>query len=332
MASNNNRLSKVDQIVESMIWNMEMGKLVAGERLLSINDFSKQHGVARDTVEKAYGRLKKQGYIDAVAARGYFVLGPQDKKLRILFVFNKLSSYKKLIYDAFLQALGEQARVDIFVHHYSPELLKECLEDNLGKYHYYVIMPHFFNQVPETAYREVLARVPPEHLLLLDKMVPSLTGLQAAVYQDFKQDIYDALQTVTAQIGKYRGLTVIFPPHANHPHGISEGVMQFCLNQSLNFSVISHPDDEALAAGLLYIVLTESDLAILIKKVRQSPFVLGDDIGIISFNETVFKELLDITVITTDFEAMGTVAAQMILQQQPQRIRNPFKLIPRSSL
>jgi len=69
-----------------------------------------------------------------------------------------------------------------------------------------------------------------------------------------------------------------------------------------------------LKKGAVYIVLTENDLADLIKGARIIRCELGKDIGVISFNETVFKELLDITVITTDFEEMGRKTAELMLQ------------------
>jgi DNA-binding LacI/PurR family transcriptional regulator len=55
-------------------------------------------------------------------------------------------------------------------------------------------------------------------------------------------------------------------------------------------------------------------------------------VGIISFNETILKDLLEITVISTDFEAMGQTAAHMLLNKEPQQVKNPFHMIVRKSL
>ena len=71
------------------------------------------------------------------------MLGKKEEKLKILFIFNKISSYKKNTYYSFLQTLGNRAKVDIQVHHYDAVLFKEIIEQKLGKYHYYVVMPHF---------------------------------------------------------------------------------------------------------------------------------------------------------------------------------------------
>ncbi|MFN3488320.1 MAG: GntR family transcriptional regulator, partial [Emticicia sp.] len=65
---------------------------------------------------------------------------------------------------------------------------------------------------------------------------------------------------------------------------------------------------------------------------RQSDLKLGEEIGIISFNETTLKELLEITVITTDFETMGRTAAALLLDKKQIKIKNPFYTIRRKSL
>jgi DNA-binding LacI/PurR family transcriptional regulator len=59
---------------------------------------------------------------------------------------------------------------------------------------------------------------------------------------------------------------------------------------------------------------------------------LGQDVGVISFNETTLKELLEITVITTDFETMGRTAAALLLDKKQIKIKNPFYTIRRKSL
>ena len=82
----------------------------------------------------------------------------------------------------------------------------------------------------------------------------------------------------------------------------------------------------------IFITIRERDLVNLVKQVRQNNLKLGEDIGIISYNETPLKELLGITVITTDFKAMGESAAYMILKNKKESVNNVFKFIQRDSL
>ncbi|WPV01438.1 hypothetical protein SNE26_06600 [Mucilaginibacter sp. cycad4] len=323
--------SLVQQIVGSISKNIDKGVYRKNEKLLSINTYSKQHGVARDTIEKAYLILKNNGYIRSVSGKGYFVVGKPDVRIKVLLLFNKLSSYKKTVYDTMVRTLGDKARVDLHIHHYNPALLEESIDANLGNYHYYVVMPHFFDYSNEQEYLTILKKIPVDQLILLDKDLPKLPK-QSAVFQDFRNDIYGALNVVTDLIAKYGRLIIIYPLDRHHPPEIKDGIMQFCEENNKKFEVIDAFKTDDLKKGTLYIVLTENDLADLIKGARISGYELGKDIGIISFNETVFKELLDITVITTDFEEMGRKTAELMLQNKAAVIKNAFKIIIRKSL
>jgi DNA-binding transcriptional regulator YhcF (GntR family) len=325
------KLTKVEQIVHSISNDIEKGTLKKNARLPSINEFSGKYNVARDTIEKAYKELKKAGYVISVAAKGYYVKGKKDQRLRILLIFNKLSSYKKNVFEAFIEALGDKAKVDLQMHHYDPRILKEIIENNMGKYHYYVVMPHFYHDANRNAYLKVLKSIPEDELLLLDKCLPEL-GNRMAVFQDFKEDIYNALLSSKGMLKKYKQLTIICHALSNHPLETFEGARQFCSEAGITYNTIDNAENERLISGTVYIVTSESDLAQLIKMVRESEFELGKEIGIISFNETVLKELLDITVITTDFEEMGRSAADLILKRNYTQVKNPFNIIRRSSV
>lgn len=328
----NNPISKFKQIADAIILDIEAGILKKDERLPSINRFSEDNKVSRDTVEKAYCLLKKRGYIAAFPGRGNFVLERNRKLHRVLLVFNKLSSFKKIIYESLLQSLAGKAKVDLKVHHYCPKGLKEILQESLGKFDHYVIMPHFFSNAREKEYRDVIKMVPEHKLILLDKDMLQLAFPYRAVYQDFKDDIYKALCTSASLIRKYTSITLILPEEIHHPKEIAEGIKMFCKEEELPFYMMDNMGNEMLRKHTIYVVTDEENLARLLKKIREVDFMLGKDIGIISFNETVFKELLDITVITTDFAAMGKTAARLILGKEYEKRKNPFYFIKRGSL
>lgn len=152
------------------------------------------------------------------------------------------------------------------------------------------------------------------------------------VYQDFEKDIWDMLEKEKEMFKKYNEITLIFPSDTHHPIEIIDGVKAFCLDQNKNFRMVSEIDEIVPAMGIAYITLTENDLATVIKNIRNTKFVLGADVGILSFNETVLKELLGITVVSTNFSAMGSIAAEMILSKNQGQIRNEFSIIKRDSL
>ena len=70
----------------------------------------------------------------------------------------------------------------------------------------------------------------------------------------------------------------------------------------------------------------------LLKQIRDRKMVAGRDIGVISYNDTPLKELLGITVISTDFETMGETAAYMILKRKKEVVKNVFRFINRDSI
>jgi DNA-binding transcriptional regulator YhcF (GntR family) len=323
---------KYKQIVQSVIADIERGVLKNGDQLPSISELSIEHYLARDTVEKAYRELRERGFITSVQGKGYYVQASDSNKLKILMIFNKLSSYKKEIYYAFLEALGDQATVDLQIHHYNVHLFQEIIEKNLGKYNYYVVMPHFTLDADKNLYRSILNTIPSQELVLLDKDLPELGHDCLRVFQDFDKDIFNALVNTQDLLAKYSRLVLVLPSDANHPEELPWGFRSFCLSRDKDFAVVENAQNEVLVAGTAYVVIRETDLVELVKKIRQTSFLLGREIGIISFNETPLKELLNMTVITTDFVAMGRTAAQLLLQKQRVKVNNPFYTIRRGSL
>ncbi len=320
--------TQIANYVRSMI---DGGTYKNDQQLLSINLFSRKYGVARDTVEKAYHLLKAEGYIVSVPGKGYFISGDDQHKLRVLLIFNKLSYYKKVVYDAIVETLGTRAGVDLQIHHYDLQAFAKIIKKNAGNYHVYVLMPHFASSNDDNDIMRIVGTIPRDQLICLDKKLPLLNE-QKGVYQNFQDDIKQALLSVSHLVVKYQRIIVVFPAFSNHPKEILNGVAQFCELKNIELSILPDLEQYHITAGDLFIVLTESDLAVLIKKVRQSAYELGTGVGIVSFNETIFKELLDITVITTDFYKMGQTVGQMILNHENTVVNNPFKIIVRKSL
>lgn len=324
------KMPKYKQIIQSVINDIERNVLKKNEQLPSISGLSEEYYLSRDTVEKAYRELRKRGFIITLQGKGNYVNCGETRKIRILLVFNKLSSYKKLIYYAFLNTLGEKAVVDLQIHHYNARLFEEIIDKNLGLYNYYVVMPHFYQEEKKAALK-ILDRIPTNELILLDKDLPDLKN-QLSVYQDFERDVFQALETANDLLTKYQRFILIFPGDENHPIEIVRGVRYYCASHDKEFVIKENVDKEILQEKTIYLVLEETDLAELVKKIRMSSFQMGRDIGVISFNDTTLKELLGITVITTDFENMGRTAANLLLENKKMKVKNPFYMIRRETL
>jgi len=72
----------------------------------------------------------------------------------------------------------------------------------------------------------------------------------------------------------------------------------------------------------------------IIKKIKKEKLNLKSDIGIISYNDSLLKEILEggITTISTNFNEMGKRLAQMILCDEQVQVENQNRLIIRQSL
>lgn len=328
---------KYKQIVNSIISKIEVGSIKYGQKLLSINKLSIHYVLARDTVERAYNELKNQGIIEAVMGKGYYVINanPQSR-LKVLVLFNKLSSYKKVIFNSLSHELSDKAHIDLFIYHCNYELFEKILTERIATYNYYVIMPHFIDYNLK-AFEKVLKRLPKEKVILLDNNIEGIDHYQGLIYQDFKMDIHDALVQGLSQIKKYKQLIMVFPENENYPYPkeIVVGFRRFCTFNEINSEVVSEiRPDAKIEKDVAYVVIEENDLINLIKQTSAAGYNLGTDVGVISYNDTPLKEVLTggISVITTDFEKMGSLAANVILKNEPLKVKNDFKLIPRNTL
>ncbi|MEZ4900545.1 MAG: GntR family transcriptional regulator [Spirosomataceae bacterium] len=280
---------KYKQIVKSIIRLVERGVLRQSDQLPSINELSVENYLARDTVEKAYKELKALGVIDSVRGKGFYILNEKPTQKRVLLVMNKLSAYKKAVYESFLATLGDLASVDLHIHHGSSRIFRDILKEHLGHFHYYVIMPHFYDNSVNIL--SLLHEIPSKELVLLDKEFSDLSGNYTSVYQDFTDDIYNALDSGRDLLDKYRELVLIFPEDVKYPSEIMQGFRNFCAHTKKSGRIITKASNENELAGRVYIVLEDSDLAELVKKTREQRLELGQDVGLLSFNDTPLKEV-----------------------------------------
>jgi DNA-binding transcriptional regulator YhcF (GntR family) len=322
------------QVIDCISNAIKQGKLHKGDKILSINECSNEHFLSRDTVQKAYEILEQRGIICAIKGKGFYINRTDiATKYRVLLLFNKISNYKKQIYNSFIETMGDNAVVDLKIHHCNAKVLEGLILDNLYDYDYFVIMPHFYENIAE-AYNLIL-KIPPEKLIILDKDLSYVDKKYAAVYQDFRNDIIEALETGLQILKKYMKLILVFPKMVSYPVEIITGFRNFCLQNDFEREILHEiKPDTVISKGETYIVIEETDLVQLIKNCNSKKLKVGKDVGVISYNETPLKEILmeGITVLSTDHSEMGKTAAQLILKNKHEKIKNPFTLILRKSL
>lgn len=324
---------KYQQLINAVLKGIEQGRLQLNDILPSINDLSYELDVSRDTAEKGYRYLKKTGVLGSVPGKGYFIKNTTlEQEYNICLLFNKLSAHKKIIYDSFVAALGNTAAIDFYIYNNDFALFRKLLSSKTEDYTHFVIIPHFI-EGGEKAY-EVINTIPKEKLILLDKKVAGTTGEYAAVYENFAKDIYHALETVAERLSKYHTLKIIFPKSSYYPVEIIDGFNRFCQDFAFNYATVNNIKEETISPGEVYITVMEDDLVKLIELLLQLNLKAGRDVGIISYNETPIKKIIleGITTISTDFAAMGRMAAQLVIQGTRDHLEVPFQLTLRNSL
>ncbi len=335
------RVPKYQQIIDSIIQNISVGNLSIDQKIPSINMFSEEFYLSRDTVEKAYSILKERNIITSIRGKGFYISRTKlISKVNILFLVNKLSSYKMEIYNHFVNKIGANSHTDLHIYHCDETLFLNLLDKNKSAYDYYVIMPHFkTEQLNHISFTDqvikAIKKIPKEKLVVLDNIKP-ITGVKSIeIYQDFENDIYFALKEGLTKIKNYKKIILIYPNKSVYPYPrrILHGFRKFCVEYKLDFEILNEVyGDMVLKTGDLFITIEESDLVNLVKQAREDEYILGKDIGVISYNDTPLKELLGITVMSTDFKVMGEMAATMILNNEKGKFKVPFNFIERESL
>jgi DNA-binding transcriptional regulator YhcF (GntR family) len=261
------------------------GKIKKDDLLPSINELSCILEISRDTAEKGYKHLKSLGIVNSVPGKGYYISNVDFRqRLRIFLLFNKLSSHKKIVYDAFVAALGEHVAIDFYIYNNDFALFKKLLDNKKEDYSHYVIIPHFI-EGGEESYRLINA-IPKDKLVLLDKLLPGVEGEYAAVYENFEKDIYNALEQARDQLSKYHTLKIIFPDKSYFPNEIIKGFNRFCQQYAFSHKIVNDISTEAIQEGEVFINLMEADLVTLIERIISLKLKVGKQVGVISYNET----------------------------------------------
>ncbi len=103
-----------------------------------------------------------------------------------------------------------------------------------------------------------------------------------------------------------------------HPSAILPAVKSFCAKHAIGFKRISEIATGEIASNTVYFVIRDSDLVSIIKACRSKQLKLGEDVGVLSYNDTPMKQIVGggISVISTDFEEMGREAAEFVKNKQ----------------
>jgi DNA-binding transcriptional regulator YhcF (GntR family) len=330
---------KFRQMIDGIMNAIERKDIVRGESLPSVSQICKQFSLSRDTVVKAYNELKRQGIVEAIPRKGYYVASEYIKHTnRVFLMIDAFTPYKQVLFNAFKDDLGDDAIIDIYFHHCNIELFESLILDNMGKYSVYIVTAFAHSYMPK-----VFAKLDSEkflapngnstHLLIVDRERAYFDNY-SYICQDFTTALYDSLQSGLSLFKKYNKLVLVFPMPGNHPKEIMDTFGRFCRDINMDHKIIHDLKMDTIKQGNAYFVLDDFDLVYIVEQCKLSKYTLGEDIGVVSYNDTAMKRIAGngITVISTDFADLGRKAALWV--RNPKKVQEivPTELIVRSSL
>lgn len=325
------------QIIDTVQELVNTEQYEKGDFLPSMNVLSKDLQISKETVKKAYSILREKGVIDSTQGKGFYITNNGKSKSKILLLFDKISTYKQVLYSSFTSNIGNIAEITIRLHNQDIALFEQFVEENLGEFDYYIITPHFPQQ-PEIQKRvlNALKKISNMKLILLDRCLDKLTGNFGAVYQDFENDIYDGLSKGVDDLKKFKKLNVISMPGSRYAPLIEKGINKFCTENKIPVKIHKNIHINNIRKQEVYLILNSQldiELIELARAARRKGCVIGKDIGIISFNESPINEIVlnGLTVLSTDFKKMGELAAEMIKEKSFKKIKCDFHLIRRNT-
>lgn len=319
---------KYRQIIDSVYSAIERKALKKGDKIPSINQICSDFNLSRDTVMVAFNELKAKGVLLSQPGKGYYIATVEIQTEEKIFVlFDELNAFKEDLYNSLINTLKSKANVEVYFHHFNYKVFKNLILESAGLYTSYIIMPATF----ENTYH-LISKLPKDKVFILDRLKADLMEYPV-VYQDFEQDFFDALNAGLILLKKYRKL-VFVNPGGKEPNERSLGFIRFCTENNFNYQIIKTLDDARPGLYEAYFLISDRDLVELVKISNNYNYKLGNKFGIVSFNNTMLKEVVagGITTISTDFVDMGKTLANMVLERKTGLIRNPSKLIVRNSL
>jgi DNA-binding transcriptional regulator YhcF (GntR family) len=318
--------SKVQQVADAISSAISSGEFKEGDLLPSINRTSSEFNLSRDTVYKAFQKLKARGIIESAPTKGYFVTKAVNTIFVLLDVF---STFKDDFYKELISHLPVNYRLDLYFHQFNEKLFNNLIIDSLGRYDLYIVT-NFINDV----YYDVLDRLDNSKVLLID-LGKFKKDKFSYVCQGFDNTLYDCLTSGLDLLQKYNEIRFIFPLEAEHPKSCLPFFMKFCEDNKLKHQLVRRKMKVSdVSEGIVYLLARHSDVVEFVKICKAKKLKLGEDVGLITFNDTPMLEVVEngISAISTDFKQMGKLTAEYIKTRKKIQTYVPTKLIIRGSL
>lgn len=322
-------LSKHEQLVHGIMDAIDEKIITQGSMLPSINSMVKELGFASKTIVKAYDELKDRGLVESKNRLGYFVINEDtEQKVKVALMIYAFHPFQEVFYNAFRKGLGENIQVDVFFHHNNIEVFETIFGNIRGKYGMYVIAP-----IPHPKTKEILLQLPQNKLLIVDRF-EDLGSKYAHITQEFEISTYMILKELSDRILEFKRMVLFFLPDSDYPVEVRRAYERFLTDFRIEGEVCTSYSPGTVKKGSVYFTIGDGDLWSLLKDCKKQNIEVGQEVGILSYNDSPVKEIVcgGITTFSTDFEKMGLQAAKFILQKEHIQKTIPTVLFRRNSL
>lgn len=322
-------LSKHEQLVQGIINAIDEKIVTKGDLLPSVNTIINELGFARETIAKAYKELIHRGIIQSKNRLGYFVATDDtQKELKVALLLFAFDIFQETFYENFRKGLGKTVHLDIFFHHNNFETFENLVDSIKGKYGMYVIAP-----IPNPRTPEILKLLPTNRLLLVDRYIETEEDYNY-VAQEFRDSSYNAFVQLKEEIKKFDEIIFFSKPSSAEPTEILDSFRKFIADFNIKGVIKDEYEPGSLEKGKVYFTIHNLELWEMLKDSKTTGLRLGKDIGFISHNDDIVKEIIfdGVTTFSTDFSEMGKKAAEFVLHRKKIQEIIPTVLIKRNSL
>ncbi|MET0637321.1 MAG: GntR family transcriptional regulator [Chitinophagaceae bacterium] len=322
-------MSKHEQLVQGFINAINDKLLVRGDMLPSVNSLIRELGFARETIAKGYKELISRGLVESKNRIGFFVAQENTQNyLRIALVIFAFDSFQEIFYKTFRDKLGKKVQIDIFFHHNNIDVFESIISGVRGKYGMYVVAP-----IPHKRTSGILVTLPLNKFLMIDRHL-LLPGEYSYVVQEFRKSSYAAFSKLVSPIRKFRGMIHYHRPASDTPIEIIDAYKKFIKDFKIKSVIRTEYIPGSIEKGYVYFTINNAELWLMLKDAKAKGFVLGKDVGILSHNDDVVKEIIfdGITTYSTDFGKMAEKAAEFIKKRKAIQEIIPTVLVRRGSL
>jgi DNA-binding transcriptional regulator YhcF (GntR family) len=280
-------LPKYKTLIKAIYAAVSNGEIKRGDRLPSITTICNTLELSRDTVLSAFKELKTRGIISSVSGKGYYLESERiESKEKVFLLFDEFNSFKEDIYNGFMEAVHSKVEVDIFFHHFNGRSFSDLISQNAGRYGHYIVMPGSLSKLEDD-----LKKLPQNRTFMLDRKQKSLSNKYITIYHNFYNGTLEALQSGAALFSKYDSVELIYPG-GKEPVERKRAILNFCESQELPVNVNDTFDSSKVEEGKVFFVHSDRNLVALIKVVQSKGLRLGDQVGVVSFNDTELKEVV----------------------------------------